>query len=347
MKKLKILAAIMAIGILMTACNSNKDDNNKNTSSNGGVVSSIVSDGEKVVSGVESGAEEVISGVESGVESIIPGDNDDNDNSSKTAKNDASEDASFQTADKVAAANAKISQNDFSNLASLDTTKNGWGQGTHIDEKNRPISCLEFQEKYGSYGAQFIAEDNKNIYLTFDEGYENGYTEKILDVLKEKECPAVFFVTMPYVKENPDLIRRMIDEGHTVGNHSVNHPSMPTLTLEQAADEITQLHDYVKQEFQYEMTLFRPPMGEWSEQSLTLTQQLGYQSIFWSFAYRDWETDNQPEQAASLEKITNAAHNGAIYLLHAVSSTNTAILGDFIENLRTEGYTFAKMGANG
>lgn len=340
MKKLRLLVLVLAIGMIFTSC-STKDKNNTSSNPTGsGVVSDIVSGGKDIVSGIESGSEKVVSGIESGVESMIPGDRD-HDNStenSRIASENASNDASL---DAAANANINKSQIDFSSISSLSQEKHGWGQGVDVDNDNRPISCTQFQDKYGILNAHFIEENDKNIYLTFDEGYENGYTAQILDILKEKKCPAVFFVTMPYVKENPDLIKRMIDEGHTVGNHSVNHPSMPTVGLEQAVEEITQLHDYVKEEFQYNMTLFRPPMGEWSEQTLALTKQLGYQSLFWSFAYKDWETDNQPDPTTSLEKITKAVHPGAIYLLHAVSSTNTAILGDFIDQVRNQGYVFA------
>ncbi len=229
---------------------------------------------------------------------------------------------------------------DYTDIAKLDNKKNGWGQGTQVDEQNRPVSCTSYQKKYGKYGAVFIKEDNQDFYLTFDEGYENGFTAKILDVLKEKNVPAVFFVTQDYVKKNADLVKRMIAEGHVVGNHSWTHPSMPTLSLEQAAQEIIKLHDYVKEQFGYEMTLFRPPMGEYSEQTLALAQQLGYQSVFWSYAYKDWDPKNQPEEAASLEKALKYAHGGAVYLLHAVSETNTNMLGTFIDGIREKGYTF-------
>lgn len=228
----------------------------------------------------------------------------------------------------------------YTDIAKLDSRKNGWGQGTQVDKNNRPTSCVGYQKKYGKYDAVFIKEDNQDFYLTFDEGYENGYTAKILDVLKEKKASAVFFVTKDYVKRNPDLIKRMIAEGHVVGNHSWSHPSMPTLSLENAEKEITQLHDYVKKEFGYHMTLFRPPMGEYSEQTLALTQQLGYQSVFWSYAYKDWDPKNQPDQTASLERALKYAHGGAVYLLHAVSETNTNMLGDFIDGVREKGYEF-------
>lgn len=228
----------------------------------------------------------------------------------------------------------------FTDLSKLSGKKNGWGQGTQVDENNRPTSCTQFQEKYGQYDAVFIKENNQDVYLTFDEGYENGFTAKILDVLKEKKAPAVFFVTYDYVKRNPDLIKRMIAEGHVVGNHSYNHPSMPSVSLEKAAEEITKLHEYVKENFGYTMTLFRPPMGEYSEQTLALTKELGYQTVFWSFAYKDWDPKNQPEEEKSLQKTVDACHGGAVYLLHAVSETNTNILGRFIDGVREKGFVF-------
>ena len=230
-------------------------------------------------------------------------------------------------------------------LKTIDNTSRGWGQGTNFDEKNRPKGALNAQNTYGGYDALYIAEENPAIYLTIDEGYENGYTAKILDVLKEKNCPAVFFVTMDYVKQNPDLIQRMIDEGHVVGNHSVTHPAagLPSQNIDTQAEELMALHRYVKETFHYDMYLFRYPAGIHSDQSLALVQQLGYKSVFWSFAYRDWLTDDQPDPTAALQQVTNRLHPGAIYLLHAVSSTNTQIMGDFIDHARAQGYTFAKM----
>lgn len=225
---------------------------------------------------------------------------------------------------------------------SLSGKKIGWGQGVQVDKNNRPVSCDAFNQKYGKYNAVFAASaDKKKLYLTFDEGYENGYTEKILDVLKSKKAPAVFFVTKDYVKANRKLIKRMIDEGHIVGNHSWSHPSMPELSEDRAKEEITKLHDYVSREFGYTMTLFRPPMGEFSEKTLAVTKQAGYKSVFWSFAYKDWITDSQPDKDQALKKTVKALHPGAVYLLHAVSKTNAAILGDFIDRARKDGYEVA------
>lgn len=222
----------------------------------------------------------------------------------------------------------------------LDTTKLGWGPGGPVDENNRPDGATVYQEKYGQYAADFIRENNQNIYLTFDEGYENGYTDDILDTLQEKGVQAVFFVTMPYVQSEPELVQRMIDEGHIVGNHSVNHPSFPEISFEECQQEIMELHDYVKKNFGYEMSLFRFPMGEFSEADLKVVQDLGYRSVFWSFAYRDWLVDEQPDPQEAIATIEDKCHPGAIYLLHAVSETNAQILGQVIDDLRGEGYVF-------
>lgn len=233
---------------------------------------------------------------------------------------------------------------DLRALTALSSESKSWGPGVNTDEKNRPTGAISYQEKYGQYDADFIKEDTQEIYLTLDEGYENGYTSVILDVLKEKQVSAVFFITMPYAKNEADLVRRMIDEGHVVGAHSVTHPAkgIPSLSLEEQLEELRGLHEYVKQEFDYDMYLFRYPAGIFSEQSLALVQATGYRSVFWSFAYRDWEIDNQPNPVEALKKTCDRLHPGAIYLLHAVSSTNAQIMGEFIDRARDAGYEFVK-----
>ena len=235
----------------------------------------------------------------------------------------------------VLLANAQIK----SQVETLDREKIGYGCGTDYDSNNRSVGAQMMQDEYGEFEAYFINEPDNCIYLTFDEGYENGYTPQILDILKEKGVTATFFVTYDYASRNPDLIKRMIDEGHIVGNHSYTHPSMPELTVEDMVTEIKGLSEYIKDKFGYEMTTFRPPMGEFSQQSLGVAKALGYKSVFWSFAYKDWETENQPDLEDAYNKITSASHSGAIYLLHAVSSTNTAILGSVIEYWQDNGYT--------
>ena len=230
-------------------------------------------------------------------------------------------------------------------LDGLDTTVQSWGLGSHTDADNRPNDAVSAQQKYGDYHALFIGENTKTIYLTFDEGYEYGYTESILDTLKEKGVHAVFFVTEPYAKAEPALVQRMIDEGHVVGNHSVTHPSagIPSLTVEQQQEEVMGNHQYIKDTFGYEMNLFRYPAGKFSEQSLAVVNNCGYESVFWSFAYLDYDVDNQPDQAESLQKMKNKMHPGAIYLLHAESATNAAVLGDLIDAAQTQGYSFGTL----
>lgn len=210
------------------------------------------------------------------------------------------------------------------------------------DEDNRPNSCLTYEAQYSSLNAHFIGSKEAVIYLTFDQGYENGYTEAILDTLKEKQVPAIFFVTGHYVDSCPDLIRRMIDEGHTIGNHSYSHPSggLPSLDTQAQIDDTLQLHNLLLNEFGYTCTLYRFPAGVFSEQSMKTISELGYTSLFWSFAYMDWLTDDQPDPDEALTRLTDQLHPGAIYLLHAVSSTNAQILGDFIDEARREGYVF-------
>lgn len=219
-----------------------------------------------------------------------------------------------------------------------------WGPGIQMGEDGRPVAPVAFQEKYKSLNAEFLKENEKVIYLTFDEGYENGYTEKILDILKEKGVSAVFFVTMPYAREEEEIMRRFTEEGHVIGNHSVTHPSggMPSLSVEEQLAEYQELHDFVKNTYQYDMYLFRPPAGIFSEQSLAAASFFGYKTVMWSFAYADWDPDHQPSREDALNKMEGRIHNGAIYLLHAVSSTNTAVLGEFIDFARSRGYEFKK-----
>lgn len=226
-------------------------------------------------------------------------------------------------------------------LRALDTTKSGYGQGVRVDADNRPEGAVVMQNRYGQYDAVFIAPKSEYVYLTFDLGWENGYTAPIIDTLNEKGVKGVFFVTMDYCRSSPDIVKRIIDEGHILGNHSVHHYSMPTLTIEQMEEEIMGMHNYIKDTYGYEMTLFRPPMGEFSEQSLAVAQSLGYQTMQWSFAYYDYDVNNQPTYQDAFDRVSGAVHGGAVYLLHAVSSANAAILGDVIDDIRAKGFTIA------
>ncbi len=230
------------------------------------------------------------------------------------------------------------------NVSALNATNIGWAFGTAVDTLNRPKNAVNSQTKYSIYNADFIKESNKKvIYLTFDEGYENGYSAQILNTLYDKKVPAVFFVTEPYAKNNPTLVRRMVDEGHVIGNHSVTHPSagIPSLSIHAQINEIVECHNYIKAHFGYTAYLFRFPNGKYSEQSLAIVKNCNYRSVFWSFAYRDWDVANQMNETVALDQLTSHLHPGAIYLLHAVSKTNTNILGDFIDKARAKGYEFA------
>lgn len=217
-----------------------------------------------------------------------------------------------------------------------------FGFGSEVDENNRPTGLQWYINRYGKYTADFIQPESNYIYLTMDEGYEYGLTEGILDTLKEKNVKAVFFITLPYAKQNPELVQRMIDEGHVVGNHSVTHPSagLSTLSVEQQINEVKEVNDYVLEHFGYQMYLFRFPTGAFSEQSLAIVQSQGYRSVFWSFAYKDWVVDEQPDVASSLANALNKVHGGAIYLLHAESTTNASMLADFIDGCRAKGFEF-------
>ena len=233
----------------------------------------------------------------------------------------------------------------FQEFADLGSEQIPWGPGTNFDETGKPIACVGLQSEYGKWDTDFYrdGEEHKGkVYMTFDEGYENGYTPKILDALKEKGVSAVFFVTLSYAKAEPELIQRMIDEGHVVGNHSSRHPNMTTITMEEMYAEVADLHNYISENFDYDMYLFRPPEGAFSERSLALLQKMGYRTVCWSFAYADWDPANQPEHQKAFERVTRSVHDGEVFLLHAVSETNTAILGDVIDHVRNEGFTFEK-----
>lgn len=220
----------------------------------------------------------------------------------------------------------------------LSTQKVVWGPG-NITEHKQPTDPVQLQKRFEGLNATWLLKDEKSVCLTFDEGYENGYTPQILDTLKEKNARAIFFVTYDFAKDNPDLIRRMIDEGHIVGNHSYRHYTMDEVSEEVARQEVTYIHDYMEKEYGYTMCYFRFPKGEFSEQSLGIVNSLGYNSVFWSFAYADWDPEKQPDETEAFRKICESTHPGEILLLHAVSKTNADILGKVIDDIRQQGYT--------
>ena len=180
----------------------------------------------------------------------------------------------------------------------------------------------------------------KVIYLTFDEGYEAGYTGSILNTLKENEVKATFFITSHYLNTAADLVERMINEGHTVGNHTCNHPSMPSISDEEIEKEIMQLHQAVYEKFNYEMEYIRPPKGEFNERTLKKSSELGYKTVMWSFAYFDWDEKKQPSIEEAKKMIINNFHSGEIMLLHPNSKTNSEVLDAIIKEAKNQGYEF-------
>ena len=237
-----------------------------------------------------------------------------------------------------------VTRVDLAAIASLSNADIPYGfNNSDRDARNRPNGVYYYERLYGQYSADYYVDtEDKLIYLTMDEGYEYGCTPTILKTLKEKGVQATFFVTKQFVDEHPELVRQMIDEGHTIGNHSCSHPSsgLPQLGAQGVYEDLKRLDDMVYEQFHYQMELFRYPEGVASEQSLALIGQMGYTSVFWSFAYRDYVTDDQMDPADALSRCMEYIHPGAIYLLHAVSTTNTEILGDFIDGARALGYEF-------
>ena len=196
------------------------------------------------------------------------------------------------------------------------------------------------------YDAAYIGDTTQKVlYLTFDAGYENGCTAKILDVLQKHKVPAAFFLVGNYMEQNPQLVQRMVAEGHTVGNHTMHHPDMRKLSDKEAfAKELGDLETLYTQITGQEMKKFyRPPQGLYSEENLKMAQALGYKTVFWSLAYVDWNNDAQPTREQAFGKLLPRTHKGAVVLLHSTSQTNADILDELLTRWEAEGYTFASV----
>ncbi len=227
--------------------------------------------------------------------------------------------------------------------ASSDTlflSDENWGLSFQEDGKT-PIGNASKEElkKYNTYYAG--DSEDKTIYLTFDAGYENGNLPKILDTLKKHNTPATFFVVGTFVASQPDLVKRMVDEGHAVGNHTWSHPDMSKIASKE--DFVKELGD-VEEEFTSVTgakmkKYYRPPQGKYSVENLQMAKDLGYHTFFWSLAYVDWQQDNQPSREEALNKLTSRIHPGAVVLLHTTSSTNAEILDELITKWEDMGYT--------
>lgn len=236
-----------------------------------------------------------------------------------------------------------------------ENTKNSESDNTSSSTNNNKLSWYYMPNKehrlpevnstgkalLGQYNGIYHGDvNNKVIYLTFDEGYENGYTSRILDVLKEFGVKVTFFITGDYLKKNPELVKRMINEGHIVGNHTQNHPSLPGVSDDVLKAEINTLTESYKSLTGGDMKYLRPPMGEYSARTLRVTSDMGYKNVFWSVAMADWVPDaGTPEQ--NQRTIMDRLHNGAVILLHAVNKHNAEMLPDLINECKQQGYHFA------
>lgn len=248
----------------------------------------------------------------------------------------------------IIVAAAVISWIGFSNrddgVVEAAASNDNWGLSFQ-EEGKTPVgnATPEFLKQYNAY---FCGNsEDKKIYLTFDCGYENGYTPAILDALEKHNVKAAFFVVGNYLETSPDLVKRMVEEGHIVGNHTYHHPDMSQISDPAAfQEEITSLEKKYQEITGLEMQKFyRPPQGKYSESNLKMAQELGYQTVFWSLAYVDWYVDQQPTQEEAYAKLLPRIHPGAVVLLHSTSKINAEILDDLLTKWEQEGYTFGTL----
>ena len=220
--------------------------------------------------------------------------------------------------------------------------------GLHFREEGAPPMASAGADQLKEYDAAYIGDTSeKVIYLTFDAGYENGSTEKILDTLKKHQVPAAFFLVGNYLEKNPDLVRRMVKEGHIVGNHTMHHYDMSKISdRETFQKELSGLETLFKDITGEEMPkYYRPPQGIYSKENLTMAKELGYKTLFWSLAYVDWNNDAQPTREQAFEKLLPRVHNGAVVLLHSTSKTNAEILDELLTKWKEMGYRFESIDA--
>jgi peptidoglycan-N-acetylmuramic acid deacetylase len=233
---------------------------------------------------------------------------------------------------------------DPDNKRGLSTKKISHSHGPASDGKahHTVIEMQKTMEKYQAFTLDTSGE--KVLYLTFDCGYEyENLTFRVLDTLKENGVTATFFCTLDHIKKEPELISRMIKQGHIVGNHSTTHPSFATITREKMAKEIEETENYLRENFGYSAKYFRFPAGEYNESALELVGSLGYRSVFWSVAYDDWDTTKVRGKDYTIDKVMSRLHPGAVILLHSVSKDNAEALGDIIDMARAQGYRFESL----
>lgn len=214
--------------------------------------------------------------------------------------------------------------------------------GLSFQEEGKPPVADVSAEELAKYNAYYMdATEEKVLYLTFDAGYENGNTPAILDALKKHNAPAAFFIVGHYLESSPDLVKRMVAEGHIVGNHSFHHPDMSKMSQEEFQKELGELESLYQETVGQEMAkYYRPPQGKFSENNLKIAKDLGYTTCFWSLAYVDWDVEKQPSHEEAMEKLTKRVHPGAVVLLHSTSKTNGEILDNILTKWEEMGYTF-------
>ena len=229
---------------------------------------------------------------------------------------------------------------------SLPTAASVGNWGLSFQQEGQPPVANASAAELKKTNAYYVGDTTeKVIYLTFDAGYENGYTAPILDALKKHGVSATFFVVGHYLESAPDLVRRMVAEGHTVGNHTYHHPDMSAIATEaDFAAELTAVEKAYADVVGAAMPkIYRPPQGKYSAENLKMAADMGYSTYFWSLAYVDWYTDNQPTAAQAYDKLLGRIHNGAVVLLHSTSATNAAIMDELIEKWKSMGYTFGSL----
>lgn len=220
----------------------------------------------------------------------------------------------------------------------------GWGLSFPA-EGQTPMGPVSAEKLAGLDAAYLDPDGGKVLYLTFDAGYENGYTAQILDILKKQEVPAAFFLVGDYLERNADLVRRMVQDGHIVGNHTMNHPDMRKAASREAFTKELQAVEtlYADITGQTLPKFYRPPQGLYSQENLEMAKELGYKTVFWSLAYADWNNDDQPDPDAAVEKLNRRVHDGAVILLHSTSKTNAEILDRLLTGWKDMGYRFAPL----
>ena len=224
------------------------------------------------------------------------------------------------------------------------TVSASWGLS--FRQEGKPPVAPASSRELARVDAAYLGDTNqKMIYLTFDAGYENGCTAKILDILKKHNVPAAFFLVGNYMQTHPDLVKRMAQEGHIVGNHTMHHPDMSKISEEDAfRRELEGVEDLYREIVGQEMPKFyRPPQGVYSQKNLEMAQKMGYKTVFWSLAYVDWNNDSQPSAEYAFGKLLPRIHNGAVVLLHSTSKTNAEILDELLTKWKAQGYTFASV----